>query len=93
MKTATAMMAKEGKSLVDPISVIYGPNVRLPKDFVRQTQLGTWRMTMRSDKDDRNFPAIRLAEAAKIESPTELHRHKLKELSERLDQFHSFTKG
>ena len=48
---------------------------------------------MRSDKDDRNFHAIRLADAPNIDSPTELHRHKLKELSERLDQFHSFTKG
>ncbi len=48
---------------------------------------------MRSDKDDRTFPAIRLAEAVKIESPTEVHRHRLKELSERLDQFHSFNKG
>ena len=48
---------------------------------------------MRSDKDDRNFPAIRLADAGNIASPLELHRHKLKELSERLDQLHSFTKG
>ena len=48
---------------------------------------------MRSDKDDRNFPAIRLAETANIDSPTELHRHKLKELAGRMDQFHSFTKG
>ena len=48
---------------------------------------------MRSDKDDRNFPAIRLADAANIDSPTEVHRHKLKELAGRLDRFHSFTKG
>lgn len=48
---------------------------------------------MHNDKNDRNFPAIRLAEAENIHSPTELHRHKLKELSERLDEFHSFTKG
>jgi hypothetical protein len=28
-----------------------------------------------------------------IDSPTELHQYKLKELAERLDQFHSFAKG
>jgi len=48
---------------------------------------------MHNDKDDRNFPALRLADVANIASPTEHHRHKLKELSERLDLFHSFTKG
>ena len=48
---------------------------------------------MRSDKDDRNFPAIRLADAPNNDSPTELHRHKLKELAGRMDQLHSFTKG
>ena len=48
---------------------------------------------MRSDKDDRNFPAIRLAETAKNDSPTELHQHKLKEFAGRMDQFHSFSKG
>jgi hypothetical protein len=48
---------------------------------------------MRSDKDDRNFPAIRLAETVKNDSPTELHRYKLKELAGRMDQFHSFAKG
>jgi hypothetical protein len=48
---------------------------------------------MHHDKDDRNFPVIRLADAANIASPTELHRHKLKELAGRMDQFHSFTKG
>lgn len=48
---------------------------------------------MRSDKDDRNFPAIRLADAANIDLPTEIHRHKLQELARRLDQLHSFTKG
>ena len=51
------------------------------------------RTTMRSDKDDRNFPAIRLAETVKSDSPTELHWHKLKALAGRMDQFHSFTKG
>ena len=45
---------------------------------------------MHYDKDDRSFPAIHLADAANINSPTELHRHKLKELAERLDHFHSF---
>jgi hypothetical protein len=48
---------------------------------------------MRSDKNDKNFPAIRLAETAKNDSPTELHRGKLKELAERLNQCYSFTKG
>jgi hypothetical protein len=48
---------------------------------------------MHHDKEARNFPAIRLADAVNIDSPTELHRRKLKELSERLDEFHSFTKG
>ena len=48
---------------------------------------------MRIDKDDRKFLAIRLTDAENIGSPTELHRHKLKELSERLDRFHSFAKG
>ena len=48
---------------------------------------------MHNEKDDRNFPAIRLADTANIASPTELHRRKLKELSERLDEGHSFTKG
>jgi hypothetical protein len=48
---------------------------------------------MDHDKDDRNFPVIRLADAANIDSPAELHRHKLMELAERLDHFHSFAKG
>jgi hypothetical protein len=48
---------------------------------------------MRSDRDDRNFPAIRLAETVKNDSPTALHRNRLRELAERLDQLHSFTKG
>jgi hypothetical protein len=48
---------------------------------------------MHNDRIDRNFPAIRLAEDQKIASPAELHQYKLKELAERLDQFHSFTKG
>jgi hypothetical protein len=48
---------------------------------------------MGRDKDDRKLPNIRLADAANIDSPTELLRHKLKQLSERLDQLHSFTKG
>jgi len=48
---------------------------------------------MHSDRGDRNFPTIRLADASNFNSPTELHRHKLKELAERIDLFHSFTKG
>jgi hypothetical protein len=48
---------------------------------------------MRNDKVDRNFPAIRLAEDARNETPAELNCRKLKELAERLDEFHSFTKG
>jgi hypothetical protein len=48
---------------------------------------------MHHDKEARNFPAIRLADALKIDSPTQLHRHQLRELSERLDEFHSVTKG
>jgi hypothetical protein len=48
---------------------------------------------MRSDKDDRNFPAIRLADTANIDSPTELHRRKLKELAGRIGELHSFTTG
>ena len=48
---------------------------------------------MHSDRDDRNFPAIHLLEVAKSDSPTKLHQYKLKELAERLDQFHSFTRG
>jgi hypothetical protein len=48
---------------------------------------------MHNDEDDRTFPAIRLAETVKNDSPTEHHRHKLKELAGRMDQLHSFTKG
>jgi hypothetical protein len=48
---------------------------------------------MRNGKSDRNFPTIRLAEAPETETPTALYRHKLKELAERLDEFHTFTKG
>jgi hypothetical protein len=48
---------------------------------------------MRNDKIDRAFPSIRLADDPKADTPTELHQHKLKELADRLDQFHSFTKG
>jgi hypothetical protein len=48
---------------------------------------------MHHDKDDRNFPAIRLADAPNIDSPAELHQYKLKELAGRMDQFHDFTKG
>jgi hypothetical protein len=39
------------------------------------------------------FPAIRLAENSQADSPRELCCRKLKELSDRLDQFHAFGKG
>jgi hypothetical protein len=39
------------------------------------------------------FPAIRLAEDPNAHTPAELCRRKLKELSDRLDQFHAFGKG
>jgi hypothetical protein len=42
---------------------------------------------MHHDKEDKTFPAIGLADAANIGSPTKLHRRKLKELAEWLDQF------
>ena len=48
---------------------------------------------MRNDKTENNFPAIRLAESPKIDTPAELHRQKLMELAERLDQLHNFSKG
>jgi hypothetical protein len=48
---------------------------------------------MPNDKIDGYFPVIRLAEDAGSETPTELHCRKLRELAERLDTFHSFTKG
>jgi len=48
---------------------------------------------MHNDKIDRNFPVIRLAEDPKSGSPVERQQHKLKELVERLDQFHNFTEG
>ena len=39
------------------------------------------------------FPAIRLAENSQADTPAELCCRKLKELSDRLDQFHAFGKG
>ncbi|MGJ0391154.1 MAG: hypothetical protein ACR650_00085 [Methylocystis sp.] len=48
---------------------------------------------MRNDQVDRAFPAIRLADGPRADTPAELQRRKLKELAERLDQFHSFSKG
>jgi hypothetical protein len=39
------------------------------------------------------FPAIRLAEDPQADPPAELCCRKLKELSDRLDQFHAFGKG
>jgi hypothetical protein len=39
------------------------------------------------------FPAIRLAESPQADTPAQLCCHKLKELSNRLDQFHALGKG
>ena len=39
------------------------------------------------------FPAIRLAENSQADTPAELCCRKLKELSDRLDQFHALGKG
>jgi hypothetical protein len=52
--------------------------------------IGTGEPAMRNE---RSFPSIRLAETSEIQSPNEVQRLKLKELTERLDQFHNFTKG
>ncbi len=48
---------------------------------------------MCSDKVDRSFAAIRLADDPQTVTPTERRRRKLKELSDRLDQNHEFAKG
>jgi hypothetical protein len=40
-----------------------------------------------------SFPAIHLADSPGPDTPVELCRRKLKELAERLDQFHAFSKG
>ena len=48
---------------------------------------------MRNDKIDKTFPAIRLADDPRADAPTVLPQRKLKELADRLDQFHAFTKG
>lgn len=48
---------------------------------------------MRNDKIDRSFPAIRLADDPQVDTPTELRQRKLRELADRLDQFHVFAKG
>lgn len=46
-------------------------------------------------RDDQvtSFSAIHLANSPQADTPAELCRHKLKELSDRLDQFHAFGKG
>ena len=48
---------------------------------------------MRNDKADRIFPAIRLADGPQTDTPAAVHKLKLRELSERLDTHHAFTKG
>jgi hypothetical protein len=48
---------------------------------------------MRNDRIDRSFSAIHLADDPQIVAPTEIHRRKLKELSDRLDRNHDFAKG
>jgi len=40
-----------------------------------------------------SFPAIHLADNPQAGTPAELCCHKLKELADRLDQFHAFAKG
>ena len=44
-------------------------------------------------RNEKSFPSIRLAETSEIQPPNKLYRLKLKELAERLDQLHNFTKG
>ena len=48
---------------------------------------------MRNDQIDSSFPAIHLADIPQADTPAELCRRKLKELADRLDQFHAFAKG
>jgi hypothetical protein len=48
---------------------------------------------MHNDQIDRSFPAIHLADSPQADTPAELCRRKLKELADRLDQFHAFAKG
>src|SRR5271165_5362677 len=48
---------------------------------------------MKSDKADRNFPAIRLADGLQTDNPAETHKRMLAELAERLDQYNVFAKG
>jgi hypothetical protein len=70
-----------------------GLNWRASKGSCSSKTNSTWRTTCLTTKMTRDFPAIRLADAANIDSPTEIHQYKLKELAGRLDKFHSFTKG
>jgi hypothetical protein len=48
---------------------------------------------MRTEKSDRSFPAIRLAETSQAEDPTASHKGMLAELVRRLDTHHVFAKG
>ena len=48
---------------------------------------------MGDDRIDRSFPAVRLADDSQADTPTVLRQRRLKELADRLDQFHAFTKG
>lgn len=48
---------------------------------------------MKSDKADRNFPVIRLADGPQAENPTEAQKRMLSELAGRLDQYNVFSKG
>jgi hypothetical protein len=48
---------------------------------------------MRNGKIDRNFPAIRLADDTQADTPSVLSQRRIRELADRLDQFHAFTKG
>ncbi|MBV1700607.1 MAG: hypothetical protein KGQ46_02160 [Hyphomicrobiales bacterium] len=48
---------------------------------------------MNSDKADRNFPAIRLADGPLADNPVEIHKRMLSELAGRLDHNNVFSKG
>jgi hypothetical protein len=48
---------------------------------------------MRNERIDKSFPWVRLADSPQGVAPAELRRRKLKELSDRLDRNHTFTKG
>jgi hypothetical protein len=40
-----------------------------------------------------HFPAIHLADSPQADTPAELRRRQLKELTDHMDQFHAFAKG